>query len=158
MRNNNHFYNKPANAYGIRWITGVFILIAAILLTHPAAESRGFPDSAVSLGSYNLVAGPTLLYPVTDDIKIPANGSLEFKWEKKAEIGTAYYIFKLYKGYKTITSALILEKKILPEEYPFSLAASQLEEGQVYTWTLMQVAYGGSKSDKSYSSFKIQKQ
>lgn len=133
-------------------------MITAILLTHPAAQSRGFPDSAVSFGSFNLVAGPTLLYPVTDDIKIPANGFLEFKWEKRAEISTAYYILKLYKGYKTIASTLILEKKILPDEYPFSLAASQLEEGQTYTWTLMQVSYGGSKSDKSYSSFKIQKQ
>ncbi|MFA5411410.1 MAG: hypothetical protein WC321_06115 [Candidatus Omnitrophota bacterium] len=100
-------------------------------------------------------SGPRLLYPVTDNISAPAGGFLEFRWERNYLVKTRYYIFKLYKGYDTTASGLILNQQVRVDEYPFRLPAGQFADGRVYTWVLIQVFYNGKKSDKSSASFKI---
>lgn len=100
-------------------------------------------------------AGPMLLRPTTDDIDLSGKDSLEFRWRRGDEIRTDHYEFRLYKGYKTDKSTLILKQDFSPGTFPISIPAAQFESGEVYTWSLTQVFLGGRKSDASFSSFKI---
>jgi len=99
--------------------------------------------------------GPRLLYPVTDHIDLTGQDYLEFKWERSDFVNTRSYDFRLYKGYNTVQSTLILKKNVSSTEYPVKIEASTFEINQVYTWVLIRVAFNGNKSDKSFSSFKI---
>lgn len=96
-----------------------------------------------------------LFSPVTEDIDLNGKVTLEFKWWRVELPWTDRFIFKLYKGYNTTASNLILKQEYSWTEYPIKIPASQFEENQVYTWVLVQVFNGGRKSDKSFSSFKI---
>jgi hypothetical protein len=105
--------------------------------------------------SFYAEAGPMLFSPVTEDIDLNGKVTLEFKWWRVELPWTDRFIFKLYKGYNTTASNLILKQEYSWTEYPIKIPASQFEENQVYTWVLVQVFNGGRKSDKSFSSFKI---
>lgn len=105
--------------------------------------------------SYNFVPEPQLLYPVTDNIDLSKNEDLEFKWINMRPISLDYCYLRLYKGYQTYESNLILKEQIPAPESTFTIKKDQLEVDQVYTWTLQEVSLGGQKSDKAYSPFKI---
>ncbi len=99
--------------------------------------------------------GPTLLFPVTDDIKLSGKKDVEFRWETDNLAFTDHYVFQLFKGYQTVAATMILDKKYPLKDLPIKLPASMFEEGQVYTWGLQQVFLNGAKGDWSFSPFKI---
>ena len=99
--------------------------------------------------------GPELFYPVTDNVDLKGVLYLEFKWRRNDSVYTRNYDFRLYKGYQTIASNLILKKIISTDEYPFKVESLVFDLNQVYTWVLRQITFDGRKSDKSFSSFKI---
>lgn len=109
------------------------------------------------LGSriYDLIPGPDLLYPTTDDIDLSGKDYLEFRWRKANLVQTDYYDFRLYKGYNAIAANLISKQKFSTDIYPIQIQSSMFEVDQVYTWVLVQVFLSGQKSDRSSSSFKI---
>ncbi len=131
------------------------ILIFVLSVFSFATPSYSKGGMMGEFGSFETVSGPLLLYPATDDINMRGNDSLEFRWKRFDELATDHYEFRLYKGYKTIESALIFKQDFPSGTYPIKIPASQFEEGEVYTWSLTQVFLGGRKSDASFSAFKI---
>jgi len=99
--------------------------------------------------------GPDLFYPIADDIDLKGAPYLEFKWRRSDFVYTRSYDFRLYKGYQTVASSLILKRIITTDEYPFKVESLVFDPGQVYTWVLRQITLNGRKSDKSFSSFKV---
>ncbi len=96
---------------------------------------------------------PTLLYPTTNDISLEEKDSLVFRWETTDFAQTEYYELRLYNGYDTTVTGLILKQDIPTS--PAKIPASTFKEDRVYTWSLRQVLLGGKKSDYSYSSFRV---
>jgi hypothetical protein len=107
-----------------------------------------------SMGFYNTPPGPRLLSPITDKIILTGKDSLEFRW-LSSFTGTDHFIFKIYKGYNMYAPDLIYEQSLPPYTSSIKIKSELLEEGRVYTWSLIQVFLGGQKSDKSSSPFKI---
>jgi hypothetical protein len=103
----------------------------------------------------DFIPGEWLLYPVTDHIDLSGKDCLEFKWIRTDLVMTDHFDFRLYKGYNTLESNLILKKEFSTDIYPIQIPASQFEKNQVYTWVLVQVLFDGRKGDKAFSSFKI---
>jgi len=132
------------------WITGfaVFFSILFLFTFNSSAWIGG-------RGNYDFVDGPRLLSPVTEDIDLTGKTLLEFKWMQTNLFRTDHYEFKLYKGYDTVESTLILKQSVSLDDYPIQLPAAQFEVGQVYTWSLRQVFLDAVKSDRSYGSFTI---
>jgi len=115
------------------------------------ASNAGFSAGAIK----QFFPGPDLFYPVTNDINLESKGYLEFKWRRSDFYSTRSYDFRLYKGYQTTLPNLLIKKSIAIGEYPYRIPSDNLEEGEVYTWVLIQVLTDGRKSDKSFSSFRI---
>lgn len=125
------------------------LLFSILIFVVPAA-------SYIGINIYNdFVPGPTLLYPVTEDIVLTGKDYLEFRWRRPEPVITDHFIFKLYKGYNTVQDNLILRQDFPTDTYPIKLPVSQFEEGEVYTWALIEVFRSGKKSDMSFSSFRI---
>lgn len=136
----------------------IIIFLFCALLTLMSAQDGSCRGFGMAFSSEDDMCGPTLLKPISEKITIPRDGSLEFEWEIGYIVKTNYYWFRLYKGYGTTEDNLIAEKRIPNDEFKLYLPASQFEDGQVYTWVLVQVFNSGRKSDKSFASFKIYKQ
>ena len=96
-----------------------------------------------------------LFYPVTDNIDLTGKAILQFKWRQIHLPETDHFELKIYKGYDMIAANLIVKQDIPVDEYPFELPAEKFQVGEVYTWSLRQVYFDGSKSERSYSPFKI---
>lgn len=126
----------------------IFLLILFIFT--PYSYSRMYTSR-----NSEFIPGVRLVYPTTDDIVLAGKDYLEFRWERINSATIDHYDFRLYKGYNATADNLILKQNFPSDTYPIQIPASQFEEGQVYTWSLMQVLYGGGKSDRSFSSFKI---
>jgi len=131
-----------------------FLLCFALLFIYLAFISFSYAGP-FGRGNLDFISGPTLLSPTTKDIDLSGKVALEFRWEEANTYKTDYLDFRLYKGYDTYASNLILKQRFPVSEYPIKVPASVFEIGQVYTWVIVQVFIGGSKSDKSSSSFKI---
>lgn len=132
----------------------VFLISSIFLLS---AEPSLAKESIFGDDLY-FVPSPTLLYPTSENINLPSDGSLEFRWERQSFAQTDYYLLKIYKGYSTTSSSLIIKKEVKDSDYPFNLPIAQLEDDQVYTWVLQQVFISGKKSDKASASFRLTKQ
>lgn len=104
---------------------------------------------------FTSISAPVLLSPTTDNIVLNGKDELEFRWQRTDIVDTDHYELRLYKGYKTVESTLILKQNFPSATYPFKLSASQFEVGQVYTWGLIKVLRDGRKSDTSFSPFTI---
>jgi len=132
----------------------VLPLIAAVLFFMficPAVSNAKVYD----LGYTDSVPGPTLLYPITDNIVLNGKDKLEFKWMTGGLVNTRYYEFKIYKGYNMYAKYLIYRCQAPADIEPFTVPVSLFTENQVYTWSIRQVFSSGLKSDKSFSPFKI---
>jgi len=132
----------------------VFLVGALLLLALP---QNGFCQGYLAFSSEDNICGPMLLKPISEDVILPENGSLEFEWGIGYIIKTDSYLFRLYKGYATTKDNLLVEKRVPNDEFKLSLSASQFEDGQVYTWVVVQVFNSGKKSDKSFASFRVHK-
>jgi hypothetical protein len=123
-----------------------------LIMTSYAFSGRG-------MGGLGRIAdspsSPTLISPVTEDVNLTGKDSLEFKWAPGNATMISYYDFRLYKGYNTVASALILKKEVPGGLESTEIKSDTLEVNQVYTWVLRVVSLGGEKSDKAYDSFKI---
>jgi hypothetical protein len=128
-------------------------LLILFLTASVFAQSFGRIDAT---GFSDFRPGPVLLYPTIDVIDITGLDSLEFKWERDAS-DTHHYVFKLYKGYNMYADDLILSQDIGSSEISFKVDPGRFENEQVYTWSLVQVSFTGSRSDKSSSTFKVLK-
>lgn len=126
----------------------VFLFIPFIFATHSYGRMFMGRNSV-------FIPGVTLLYPTTDNIVLTGRDYLEFRWERVNTVSIDYYDFRLYKGYNATVDNLLLKQKFSSDTYPIKIPVSQFEKGRVYTWSLTQVFYGGGKSDRSFSSFKI---
>jgi hypothetical protein len=134
-----------------------FLFIICFISLTIFFASFSLASDFVSAAGWNDLSfpGPDLFSPVTDNVNLHGNPYLEFKWRQNNFVSTRYYIFRLYKGFDTITPNLILTKNVSSEEYPFKIEASFFELNQVYSWEVIQVLFSGRKSDKSFASFKI---
>jgi hypothetical protein len=112
--------------------------------------------SGYNIGYYNWLPAPTLIYPINDEVDLRSKDSLEFKWRNDF-MGIRSFIFKLYKGYNMYEAALIYKENVSADNSSLQIKADLFEDGQVYTWSLVQVALAGQKSDKSFNSFKVEK-
>ena len=53
-------------------------------------------------------------------------------------------------------AANLIHKENLPADASsLKIDSALLEDGKVYTWSLIRISYAGYKSDKSFNSFKI---
>jgi len=68
------------------------------------------------------------------------------------------FIFKIYKGYKMYLANLIYKEDLPPDASSVKIKSDLFEDGQVYTWSLIQISYSGYKSDRSFNSFKVIKE
>lgn len=130
----------------------LLVFFVVLLVFSSTAYSR-----SLIFDTDDFAPAPTLLYPTADDIVLTGKEYLEFRWERVNPVTTDHFNFKLYKGYNTTADNLVFKQEFVADVYPIKLPVSQFEEGQVYTWVLVQVFLEGKKSDKGHSSFKIAK-
>jgi uncharacterized protein (DUF2062 family) len=97
---------------------------------------------------------PRLLYPINDKVVLSGKDFLEFKWINDFT-PTDHYVFKIYKGYNMYESGLVNKQNIGGGENSVKIKSDFFENGQVYTWSLILVDFGGEKSEKSFNSFKV---
>ncbi|MDD5466022.1 MAG: hypothetical protein PHP73_06780 [Candidatus Omnitrophica bacterium] len=131
----------------------IVIIILALILS-PAVVSLAGPVSFNLDSGLNSAPAPRLRYPVNDTVILPANQPLEFSWWNDFT-QTRGYIFKLYKGYNMSAAKLIFKEELLSDASSIKLKPELFSAGQVYTWSLLRISFGGSKSDKSFNSFKV---
>lgn len=134
----------------------VLFLLAVCLVGKTDAIDMGFGQGEPGMG-VGPRPGPFLLYPATDTIDLVGKKDIGFRWQRVNLFYTDHYIFRLFKGYQTVTSTLILKKEYSTKELPIKLPASMFEEGQVYTWGLQQVFLNGAKTEQTFASFTIMK-
>jgi hypothetical protein len=96
---------------------------------------------------------PYLVSPIYDEVSI-CGGYLEFKWYNTFR-GIDRYEFRLYKGSQMYQKNLLF-KKVLPfSTASIKVEANLFESNQVYTWSLIQIASSGEKSEKSFITFRV---
>lgn len=131
-------------------IAAVFLILAVFILAANPSFGRGILDQVDGFRP-----AVDLLYPVTHDIDLTGKATLQFRWRQTDLAQTGHYEFRLYKGYDTLESTMILKRDISRDALPFELPAGNFESNQVYTWSLRQVYLSGAKNDIAQSSFKI---
>ena len=107
-------------------------------------------------GAYNSVSQPRLKYPINDAVILSGNDPLEFKWWNDIE-GIHGFTFKIYKGYNMYAVNLIHKENLSSSASSVKIDSALFKDGEVYTWTLIQINSSGYKSDKSFNSFKVTK-
>ncbi|MCX5706652.1 MAG: hypothetical protein NTW13_03165 [Candidatus Omnitrophica bacterium] len=105
-------------------------------------------------GSFNAPPEPRLLYPITDEVILTGKDFLEFRWRSNF-FEADHFIFRIYKGYNMYAAGLVYKEEIKASESSIQVKADLFSDGQVYTWSLIQVSNSGCKSDKNFNSFKI---
>ncbi len=131
------------------------VIVPIILLFIVIFPPNSYGSEKATHLEFENAPGPALLYPVTDNISLAGKDFLEFRWERRGIIKTRHYEFKLYKGYKTLASTLILKETVSLDTFPIKMPAYLFKDNQVYTWSLRQVFFNGEKSGRSFSPFKI---
>lgn len=131
------------------------VIITLVLFLFPSVISlAGPPNLNLDRRLHNSPPEPRLKYPVSDTVILPVNRPLEFRWWNDFE-QTRGYIFKLYKGYNMFAANLILREELPPDASSIEIKPELFDDGQVYTWSLARISFSGSKSDKSFNSFKV---
>jgi len=132
----------------------VLILMAYVLLIYlPLSASSS--ERACSLIASGSIAEPRLLYPIKDTVVLTGD-FLEFKWLNDP-IWVRTYILKLYKGYNMYSQYLIHSEIVSSDIASLKVDTALFQDNAVYTWSLAAVSLNGAKSDKSYNSFKVEK-
>lgn len=107
-----------------------------------------------SRGLFDTPGEPRLRYPITSKVILIGQDFLEFKWWN-GSIRGSQFIFKIYKGYKMNADSLIYQQTLSADALSVKVKSELFEDGQIYTWSLVQVSLGGQKSDKSFNSFRV---
>jgi len=132
--------------------TKVAIAIIIVLSSTLPVFASGF--KRIYFRGFNSPPEPRLIYPISDKVILTGKDFLEFRWWNDF-IGIEHYEFKLYKGYNMYASDLIYKQSLPSRASSIKIKSELFEDGQVYTWSLIQVSFGGQKSDKSFNSFKV---
>lgn len=105
----------------------------------------------------SIQSAPQLLYPLSEEADLTGKGSLEFKWFAGAGdlVRLDHYEFRLYKGYRTIASSLLLKNRLPAVSYSIGIEAELFDDNQIYTWTLRKAFLDGKKGELSSNSFRI---
>ncbi len=132
------------------------ILITLILL--PLLTVSVFAQSFRGSSCSSYVPRPRLMYPITEELDLTGKPQLEFRWSphQGGFMDRRYFDFRLYKGYDTNASTLILKERVGYNRYNFSINSDVFENNQVYTWSLRAVSFS-AKSQRSYQSFRVAK-
>ena len=102
----------------------------------------------------NTPSPPRLRYPITETVVLGSKDYLEFEWWSGFGL-VDHYEFRLFKGYNMYVKDLIYKEIVPARVSSINIKAEVFEDNQVYTWSLIKVALGGLKSDKSFNSFKV---
>jgi len=97
---------------------------------------------------------PRLSYPTAEAVILSGQEFLEFKWWDDFSPVRAYE-FRLYKGYNMYADDLLMKQELPPNTSSFKVKSEIFEDGKTYTWSLIQIGLGGSKSDASFNSFRV---
>jgi len=136
----------------------LFLLLVSLFLSGLMLERSYSRSPLGGIEREPFPAGPQLLYPVTEDIKLSGKQSLEFRWNFPNQIDTDYFYLRIYKGFDTTVKNMIFRQRYSVSELPPKLPASFFQLNQVYTWVLVQVYFDGRRSEGVFSPFKITKQ
>ena len=98
---------------------------------------------------------PRLLSPRTEEVVLTGKEAMEFRWQNEDFFRTRAFEFRLYKGYAMIEGNLIFKQRLEAAKSSLFIKAVLFEDGQVYTWSLRRISFGGEKSDPSFESFRI---
>ena len=132
----------------------ITVVLITLLLSLQVPAFSGTASFTLDEGAYNSVPQPRLRYPIYDRVSLEKGKPLVFQWWNDfAE--TSGFILKVYKGYNMDAANLILKKDLSPGVSSLEVSPDLFEDGQVYTWSLIRIAFAGHKSDKSFNSFKI---
>jgi hypothetical protein len=121
-------------------------LLSAITLTF----AGGFERSP-----FEPPPAPEIVLPRSEEVDLTGKDNFECKWISLKPAEVDHFELKLYKGYDMYESGLIFSENVSSGKTSFLIKASTFELGQVYTLSLCQVSYGGEKSDRVFTSFKI---
>ena len=127
-------------------------LIFILFLALPAKAGTIRFESAAN--PFNNPPAVRLLYPIYDTVTLTGRDYLEFRWFNDY-VGIDHFIFGIYKGYNMYGKDLLHKQDLPPQESSVKIKSDFFEDGQVYSWSLIQVISGGQKSDKSFNSFKV---
>lgn len=134
--------------------TRIAVIAVLFVLSLGSAGFAGTLSFTLDEGGYNSVPQPRLRYPIYDTVTLTGNAPLEFKWWN-SYVGVRGFIFKIYKGYNMYSADLIHKEELPAEAYSVKIKPELFEDGQVYTWSLIQISSAGYKSDRSFNSFKV---
>ena len=141
---------------GIITIMRKIVILMVLLFSFSAPCPAGSISFGLNDGAYNFVPEPRLRYPIYEIATIRGDQGLEFSWWNNVT-NTSGFILKLYKGYNMYADNLMFKESLPAGADSFKAKADLFEDGQVYTWSLVRVSFGGYKSDKSFNSFKVVK-
>lgn len=133
----------------------VALITMLFLLLFTASPSSGISilDEQIAM---NNIPQPRLIEPVSDTADLSGKKELVFKWSPhEGDVSRRkYYDFRLYNGYKTFESTLILKRQVSRNEHETAVSTDVFKLGNIYTWTLRQ-KYRTGKSQRSTISFKV---
>ncbi len=132
-----------------------YFLALILFLLFTSSGAYPFEVGKGIVGPSNNLPEPKLIAPTTETVVLTGKTDLEFKWGGEYAVAVDHYDFRLYKGYNTVETNLILKEQISSQLNIIKIKIEKFEDGQVYTWTLKQVSLGGEKSDASFNSFKV---
>ena len=99
---------------------------------------------------------PVFLYtPCVENIDPEGGDTLKFRWSSTNRATVRYYDLKIYKGYDTKHDNLLIHKTLYGNDTTADIPVDTFEKGNIYSWALYYVLYGGLKSGKSYCSFSV---
>jgi len=130
------------------------IIAVSLIMFFNVASFAGTVSFIYGNGPYSSLPEPRLRYPINDTVVLTGKDSLEFKWWIDV-VGLRKFIFKIYKGYKMYLANLIYKEDLPSDTSSVKIKSDLFENGQVYTWSLIQVSYSGFKSDRSFNSFEV---
>lgn len=128
-----------------------------IFMLIPSGYARGRGWGFGSNALFDSQPGPWLLSPTSEKVDLSGKEFLEFKWLQRVLFGIDHYDFRLYKGYNMYGRDLIFKQNVPYTGSSIKVKAALFENNQVYTWSVVRVGDNGSKSEKSFYSFKVAK-
>ncbi len=132
-------------------------ILIALIISFCIPCPAGTVSFSLQEGAYDSVPQPRLRYPIYDSVIISKGQPLEFSWWNDFT-NTSGFILKLYKGYDMYADNLMLKENLPASADSFKVKTDLFEAGKVYTWSLVRVSFSGSKSDRSFNSFKVIKE
>ena len=147
-----HRFKKGDN--GMKKLIGIL----ALLLITPVALGQ---TSRVPWPTASIQRPPQvrLTAPVSEEVFLPPEGQLEFRWEPRSagRRWRKHYDFRLYRGYEPTAENLILHNRLSGNTHKLILDATIFQDNEIYTWSVTQTNYKGFRSPPGFRSFRVRK-